>query len=61
MGGESADYWPQLEIKLRPTVSWQVFLGVVLPSGAHDHSFVFCVTVAAFLMWGALFDERMGL
>jgi hypothetical protein len=38
-----------------------VCLGVGLSSGAHDQIFVFCLTIAGFLMWGTLFDEKMGL
>jgi hypothetical protein len=34
---------------------------VELPSGAHDQIFVFCLTIAGFLMCGTLSDERMGL
>jgi hypothetical protein len=36
-------------------------LGVGLPSGAHDQIFVFNLTIAGFLLWGALSDERMRL
>jgi hypothetical protein len=42
------------ELKLKliwPTVSWSVCLGIGLPSGAHDQSFVSCLTIAGFLMW----------
>jgi hypothetical protein len=31
------------------------------PSGAQDHIFYYCQTVAGWLMWGALSDERTGL
>jgi hypothetical protein len=51
----------EVEVNLRPTVSRQFYLGVGLPSGAHDQIFVFCLTIAGFLMWGALSDERTGL
>jgi hypothetical protein len=51
----------EVEVNLRPTVSRPVYLGVGLPSGAHDQVFVFCLTIAGFLMWGTLSDERMGL
>jgi hypothetical protein len=44
-----------------PTVSRPACLGVGLPSGAHDLFFVFCLSIAGFLMWGTLSDERMGL
>jgi hypothetical protein len=50
-----------VEVKLRPTVSQPVCLGVGLPPGAHDQIFVFWLTVEGFLLWGALSDERMGL
>jgi hypothetical protein len=49
------------EVNLRPTVSRPVCLGVGLLSGAHDQSFVFCLTTAGFLMCGTLSDERTGL
>jgi hypothetical protein len=32
-----------------------------LPSAAHDKIFVFGLTIAGFLMWGILSDEKMGL
>jgi hypothetical protein len=51
----------EVEDNLRPTVCWPVCLGVGLPSGAPDQIFVFCLTIAGFLMRGALSDERMGL
>jgi hypothetical protein len=51
----------EVEVNLRPTVSRPIYLGVGLPSGAHDQIFVFCLTIAGFLMCGTLSDERMGL
>jgi hypothetical protein len=52
----------EVEVNLRPTVSWPVCLSVRLPSEAHDQIFVFCLTIAGFLMWGTLSDnERMSL
>jgi hypothetical protein len=42
-------------------VSRPVCLGVGLSSGAHDQTFVFGLTIAGFLMWDALYDEKMGL
>jgi hypothetical protein len=54
-------YFSEVEVNLLPTVSQPVCLGVGLPSGAHDQIFVFCLTIAGFLMWSTLSDERMGL
>jgi hypothetical protein len=51
----------KLKLKLRPTVSRPVCLGVGLPSGAHGQIFVFCLTIADFLIRSALSDGRMGL
>jgi hypothetical protein len=51
----------EVEVNLRPTVSRPVYLGVGLPSGAHDQIFVFSPTIVGFLMCGILSDERMGL
>jgi hypothetical protein len=51
----------EVEVKLLLTVNQPVYLGVELPSGAHDQIFVLCLTIAGFLMWGALSDERMCL
>jgi hypothetical protein len=49
----------EVEVNLRPTVSRR--LGVGLLSGAHGQIFVFCLTIAGFLMCGTLSDERTGL
>jgi hypothetical protein len=51
----------EVEVNLRPTVSWPVCLGIGLPSGAYDQIFVFHLTISGFLMWGTLSDERTGL
>jgi hypothetical protein len=51
----------EVEVNLRSTVSWSVCLGVGFPSGAHNQIFFLSLTIAGFLMWGALSDERMGL
>jgi hypothetical protein len=58
-GGTNGFKEVEVEVKLRPTISRPVFLPVGLPSGAHDQIFVFCLTIAGFLPWGALSDERM--
>jgi hypothetical protein len=50
----------EVEVNLQPTVSRPVCHGVRLPFGARDQIFVFCLTVAAILLWGALSNERMG-
>jgi hypothetical protein len=51
----------EVEVKLWWTISRPVCLGVRLPSGAQVQIFVLCLTIAGFLLWGALSDERMGL
>jgi hypothetical protein len=52
----------KLKLKLKLNYDRQsVCLGVGLPSGAHDQIFVFCLTIAGFLLWGVLSDERIGL
>jgi hypothetical protein len=51
----------EVEVNLRPTVSLPVWLGIGLPSGAHDQIFVSCMKIASFFIWGTLSDERMGL
>jgi hypothetical protein len=51
----------EVEDNLRPTVSRPVCLGVRPQSGAHDQILVFCLTIAGFLMWDNLSDEKMGL
>jgi hypothetical protein len=50
-----------VEVKLRPTISRPVCLGVGLPARAHDQIFLFCLTIAGFLLWAALSDKRTGL
>jgi hypothetical protein len=51
----------ECEVKLWPTVSRPVYLGVGFTSGAHDQSFIPYLTIASFLTWGALSDDWMGL
>jgi hypothetical protein len=51
----------KVEFNLRPMVSRPVYLGVGLPSGAHDQIFVYCMTIAGFLMWGSMSDKKSGL
>jgi hypothetical protein len=51
----------EVEVKLLPTVSRPVCRGVGLSSGAHGQIFALCLTIAGFLMAGALSDERAGL
>jgi hypothetical protein len=59
---ESDKIWDgTVQVHLRPTVSRPVCLGVRPPSGAYDQIFVFCLTIAGFLMWDTFSDERMGL
>jgi hypothetical protein len=60
-GGTNGFKEVEVEVKLRPTVSRPVFLGVGLQFGAHDQTFVCHLTIAGLLMWVALSDERMGL
>jgi hypothetical protein len=51
----------EAEVNLRPTVSRPVCLGVEITSGDHDQIIVFRLTIAGFLMWPTLSDERIGL
>jgi hypothetical protein len=46
-----------MKLKLRPTVSRSVCLGV----GLVYMIFFCCLTIAGFLMWDALSDEKIGL
>jgi hypothetical protein len=46
------------EVNLRPMASRPV---CILPTGARDQSFVLCLTIVDFFIWGALSDERRGL
>jgi hypothetical protein len=65
----SQELWPldhssslvEVELKLQPTVSRPVYLDVGLPSGTCDQIFFSVLTIAGFLMWGALSDDRMDL
>jgi hypothetical protein len=49
------------EVNLRQTVSRLICLGVGLPSGEHDQISFISQTIADFLIWGTLSDERMSL
>jgi hypothetical protein len=49
------------EVKLRQTVSRTVCRCVGLQSGTCDQIFLFCLTIAGFLMSSTLSDERMDL
>jgi hypothetical protein len=44
----------RVKFELWPMVNWPVCFGVRLPSGTHDQTSVFCLTVVGFLMWGSL-------
>jgi hypothetical protein len=50
----------EVEVNLRPTVSRPVCLGAGIPSGTHDQISFISLTIAGFLIWGTLSDERMG-
>jgi hypothetical protein len=51
---------PQLKLRLNYD-RHSGCLGVGRPSGAYDQIFVLCLTIAGFVLWSALSDERMGL
>jgi hypothetical protein len=51
----------EVEVNLRPTISRPVCLGVGIPYGTHDQFSFISLTIAGFLIWGALSDEKMGL
>jgi hypothetical protein len=51
----------EVEVKLRPTASRPVCLGVGLPTVTYDHIFLFCLTIVGFLMLSTLSDEKMGM
>jgi hypothetical protein len=50
----------EVEVKFRLTVSRPVCLGVGLPPGTQDKTFLFCLTTMGFLMLGICSDKRMG-
>jgi hypothetical protein len=49
------------EVKMRPTVSRPVCLGVELSSGTLDQLVFFCLTIVGVLILDTLSGERMGL
>jgi hypothetical protein len=49
----------EVEVKLGPTVSRSVRPGVGLPSRAHAQ--IIFLTIAVFLTWGTLSEERTSL
>jgi hypothetical protein len=51
----------EVEVNLRPTVSWPVRLGVRHPSETHDQFLFLLQTYACLLFCSALSDERTGL
>jgi hypothetical protein len=51
----------QFSFMLRPTVSRPVCLGIKHPFRAYDQICINRMTIAFFLLWGALSDERTGL
>jgi hypothetical protein len=52
--------WFEFEVNLRPTVSRPVCLGAGIPSGS-QHQISLSPTIAGFLIWDTLTDERTGL
>jgi hypothetical protein len=51
----------EIEVKLPPTISLPVCLGVGFPSVAHDQVFVFGFTIESFSLWSALSNEEEDL
>jgi hypothetical protein len=51
----------KVKVRLRPTVSLPICLGVKHLYEAYDQIFIAVKTVASLLIWGALSDERTGL
>jgi hypothetical protein len=51
----------EVEVNLQSTVNRPVCLGARIPSGSHEQISFISLTIAVFLIWGTLSDERMGL
>jgi hypothetical protein len=51
----------EVEVNLRQSVSRPVCLGAGIPSRSHDQISFISLTIAGFLIWGTLSDERIGL
>jgi hypothetical protein len=49
--------WTEVKVRLRLMVSRPVCLGVGLPSGTNDQNFLFCLTIADFLILDTVSDE----
>jgi hypothetical protein len=51
----------EVEVNLRLTVNRPVYLGARIPSRSHDQISFISLTIARFLIWGTLSDDRTGL
>jgi hypothetical protein len=57
----STSFTVEVGVKLWPTVSQPMCLGVGLPFGTYDQIFLFCLIIVGFLMLSTLSDKKMRL